>query len=36
MTLIVVTHDHEIAKRAERVIEINDGNITERTNFKHT
>ena len=36
MTLIVVTHDHEIAKRAERVIEINDGNITERTNFKRT
>ena len=26
-TIVIVTHDHEIAKRAEKVLEIKDGKI---------
>jgi energy-coupling factor transporter ATP-binding protein EcfA2 len=29
LTLIVVTHDHDVAKRAERIITISDGEIIE-------
>lgn len=34
MTVIVVTHDREIAKFAERIVEIKDGLLIESTSFK--
>ena len=34
ITLVVVTHDHNVAKHADRIVEIKDGKLKKKNNFK--
>ena len=34
LTVVVVTHDRNIAKHADRIVEIKDGKLKKKNNFK--